>query len=228
MSWETCIKKLCTALLGRAPHDEVLRLVEEAIDQIGATRQIHQATWHPSGFAVIPLNERNDHMLARIHIWPNPAPPRPDPDWPIHNHTWGIDSRILCGALTDETIAITPDPEGAHLLYLPACAADGTSVLVRSEARVSAEVVRRSTYHPGDQYHLAPDAFHVSVPAPELTATVVVMTQPSFGTTRVLGDRSGAASYRTSRPPVAPDHALALLGQLRLAMRRPVEVMALS
>ncbi|HEU4327038.1 MAG TPA: hypothetical protein VFS21_28110 [Roseiflexaceae bacterium] len=227
MSWET-IEKLSAALLGRAPHGEVLRLVEEVIDGIGATRHIHQATWHPSGFAVIPLNERNDHMLARIHIWPTPAPPRPNPDWPIHNHTWAIDSRILCGALTDETIAVTSDPEGAHVLYLPACAADGTGMLVRSEARVSATVTRRSTYHAGEQYYLAPDAFHVSVPAPDLTATVVVMTRPSFGATRVLGDLSGADSYHTSRPPVAPDVALILLGLLRTAMRRPAEAMALS
>ncbi len=227
MSWETCIEKLSAALLGRAPHDEVLRLVEEAIDRIGTTRHLRQATWHPSGFAVIPLNERNDHMLARIHVWPCPAPPRPDPDWPIHNHTWAIDSRILCGALTDETIAVASDSEGAHVLYLPACAADGTGMLVRSEARVSAAVTCRSTYRAGEQYYLAPDAFHVSVPAPDLTATVVVMTRPSFGTTRVLGGLSGADSYYTVRPPVAPDQTLELLGLLRAAMRRPAEVVAL-
>lgn len=218
MSWQSTTAALSAALLRGAPHGDVTQLVAAAVDQIGATPHVHAATWHPSGFGVIPLLPQNDELLMRLHVWPTPAPARPSPDWPIHNHTWAIDSRILCGALTDETVAVTPDPRGAHMLYTPVCGLDGATFLTRTGARVAAAVTRRATYLPGQQYHLEPDLFHVSVPAAGLTATVVVMTRPSFGATRVLGDLDGAEQYRTGRPPVPPEQVLGLLERVRAAM----------
>ena len=218
MSWQSTTDALSAALLRRAPHDDVAQLVAAVIDQIATTPHMHAATWHPSCFAVIPLLPRNDELLLRIHVWPTPAPARPTPDWPVHNHTWAIDSRILCGALTDETVAVTPDPQGAQVLYTPVCGLDGEAHLTRTETRVSAAVTQRATYLAGEQYHLEPDLFHVSVPAGELTATAVVMTRPSFGATRVLGDLSGDTHYRTSRTPVPPELVLAMLERVRAAM----------
>lgn len=219
MSWQSTTAALSAALLRSAPHDDVTQLVAAAVDQIEATPHVRAATWHPSGFGVIPLLPQNDELLMRIHIWPTPAPARPSPDWPIHNHTWAIDSRILCGALTDETVTVTPDPHGTHVLYAPVCGPDGVALLTRTETRVAATLARRATYLPGQQYHLEPDLFHVSVPATELTATVAVMTRPSFGATRVLGDLTGAQHYRTNRLPIPPAQVLELLKQVRTAMR---------
>lgn len=221
MSWQSTTAALSAALLRRAPHGDVAQLVAAVIDQIATTPHLHAATWHPSCFAVIPLLPRNDELLLRIHVWPTPAPARPDPDWPVHNHTWAIDSRILCGALTDETVAVTPDPQGPRVLYTPTCTLDGEACLTRTDARVHAAVTRRATYLPGEQYHMEPDLFHVSVPADELTATAVVMTQPSFGATRVLGDLTGGAHYCTSRAPIAPEQVLGMLRQVRAAMGQP-------
>jgi hypothetical protein len=213
LNWDESIQILSRAVLERAPHDKIVAELLRLINGFNQRPFQEQATWHPTGFLVLPLNERNDDLLVRIHIWPVIPRKPPIPNWPIHKHAWRIDSHILIGMLIDEVFQVQLADDSDTALYAPACTAEG-NVLMRTHERVHCDSVQRIAYRGGEQYSIMQNVFHVSHAVNGFMATVVVMTLPNFGSTRVVGDICGTDYYRSERIVASPDEVHELLQTL--------------
>lgn len=145
------------------------------------------AVWHPTGFLVLTLL-RNDGIALRLHLWPERAREHGTPCWPVHDHVWDLRSHVLCGEVASHRYEVLDDPRGDAVLYAVRYGEGRSSLMHRSERRVSVtpDVPRRVAA--GERYEVPAGEFHAStVSSGELAATLVIMRSTTRAWPWVVG-----------------------------------------
>lgn len=176
-------RALLDHLLDGAPaevvHDALLQVL-----RAGAARD-GTAIWHPLGFARIVLRADPDAVL-RLHVWPAEPPDVEFAVEPVHDHTWRLHSRVLCGHVTNHVLAAREGP-GDHVLATVDRIDRLTDIVRPTDRPVAVETVDVRTVPAGERYELEPRMLHRSVPAPGAVVATIVAAQRVFaGTSRTL------------------------------------------
>src|SRR6218665_1155850 len=66
-----------------------------------------QPLWHPLGFISCTLAQGPDWAL-KVRLWPMGTRLTKRPNWPIHDHSYRIESRVLHGALRNRVYSMVP------------------------------------------------------------------------------------------------------------------------
>lgn len=132
---------------------------------------------HPNGFVqfdTIPGEER-------LHVWPasgfiNSNGARMHP---VHNHSYDIESEVLCGCVTNLTYLFIAKKPTTHQLHRATRTTGHDSVLVPMIGESEGHLVSWTshTYLPGDSYKLDRDVLHDTL-THGLTATLMKIKNP--------------------------------------------------
>lgn len=141
---------------------------------------------HPNGFIQFDIEPKK----IRLNVWPaEPLPVLRSRCHPIHNHSFDLHSRIICGALINSTYIFIPtsgygwrrDRDRVTTVMYRAERVEGTqndSVLRPLHNGYGRLVSWTSTiYGPGEEYALLREILHDSLPH-GLTATLMEMKMP--------------------------------------------------
>lgn len=129
--------------------------------------------WHPLGFVSLPLIESEGWVL-KLHYWPNGMRKPKKPDWPIHNHRFRIESRVLYGAVENRLYGI--EMGGEYRLF-PVAYSGKDSVLEPSETFVTATLQNTEYHKAGVTYEIPRKVFHQTfVPINTSAMTIVLQT----------------------------------------------------
>jgi hypothetical protein len=202
------------------PYKEVVPLVYELTGRMEESMFIPNVVWHATGFLAIELSRSVDPAIIRLHIWPTQERVKDEPDWDIHSHVWHFHSYTLAGEITDRTYEVKNVSNGLYQLYEAHFNWDN-SQLVATGQSVSYCVQDETTYIAGQSHSIPRNLYHTThVPKDTLTATLVVMTNPSPNAPYVIGDIDGLPSY--PRRPRRCDTSTYkfLLSQLRFQLEK--------
>jgi len=146
--------------------DEILNLV---IDNLN----FFSAKWHPLGFLHLPLI-KNERTTIRLHVWPTGNRNTQEPNYPIHNHLFDIESNIFCGVIENTEYDINWNPsEPSHYLYDVAYEGQ-LSRINKTDDCVLCAPKSSQCYFAGQSYRIKQGSFHASrVDEGCLTATLV-------------------------------------------------------
>lgn len=188
------------------------RRVDAVMQLLRQPRAIESAVWHPYGFVACRLG-RVDGGTLRLHLWPAGERTRQEPDWPIHNHIFRLDSTILAGELTNHDYQVSAS--GRDPLYRVRYH-EGQSILTRSEDQVDAVLVRSEVQEPEKTYLIEPLDYHASeVPTEVFAATIVLTSKHVDDAPAVVGAREGRPLYAFTRRPCDDAALAALVEELR-------------
>ena len=166
-----------------------------------------EAVLHPLGFIYLPLSKQGIRKV-RCHIWPTREVERRDPLSAIHDHSWHLESLVLCGCLIDQQF--TPEPSSAtHGDYQvwEVEYGDGRDALVPTGEWIKIPHKHQREICPGQQYVLDPGTLHTTlIEGPRPVATIVVATETSAPSPRVLG--GGESEVATSERRACPTNRL--------------------
>ena len=202
----------------RASHSAICEAILPLLQRVAYDPAQFVFTWHPYGFLVIRLGTYAGQTQVRLHIWPLGQRDRQQPDWPIHNHSWLLESHILCGHICDRQYQITPDSDGLHRLYTTRFEHTRSYMeATTTRAHCSSAMVR--VHATGDTYAIPHGIYHsTDVDADVFATTLVLMSQPTGEPPSVLGQLSGEMQYMFERrsPPLDTTQALvtAVIAQL--------------
>ncbi|GAA6623454.1 hypothetical protein [Scytonema sp. NUACC26] len=188
-------EKLLKALKENAPHVETIKILYELL--INGVRQSGlSGIWSPFGFIITCLNPPTSTEIVRLHIWLSSMRPRQVPDWPIHFHSWTLQSRILCGSITNHIYDVQPNRDCDRELYQAKYISNNNSLVESTGVRVSCELLNSETYYPGQSYFVKPGEYH-SIDAEEntLCATLVLMTDNNNNIPNIVGQINHSKNY---------------------------------
>lgn len=149
--------------------------------------------FHPNGFIQLNLNKNGS---TRLHVWPEPDSglKKQESDNTIHDHIFDMESRILCGKLTNvvygwQGVDAIRNPDIVTRLFevyqadYPTPKED--SFLHKTNKMGFLNQIDRVTMTRGSEYALSAWQYHDSI-SQELTATVMHKTNIYGGNPRVL------------------------------------------
>jgi GrpB-like predicted nucleotidyltransferase (UPF0157 family) len=156
--------------------DDCLRLLamsrQELVAELSRNR-LGVPLWHPLGFVSCTLVGGPDWAL-KVHLWPKGHRLTKRPTWPIHDHAYRIDSRILQGTIRNRIYSVTP---GSKLELYSVDYENKASSLAPTGTRVDVSLFSSTTQSLDSRYTVELGTFHHSyVPPTALAASVVVKT----------------------------------------------------
>src|SRR5665213_1256633 len=115
---------------------------------------------HPYGFLVVRLPAKISEADVRFNVWLKENRPGQEPNWPIHSHEVSMSSYVVRGELEN---LVWPEPRFGfgEPLYL-ASYTKSTSVLTKSDLRISEGRKVCETVRAGTQYGVAKGLFHAT------------------------------------------------------------------
>ena len=188
----------------------------------------HKRTWaamvptaavarHPYGFLIIRLDSSIEKAEVRFNVWLKHDRVEQQPNWPIHSHEVAMSSYVMQGALENIN---WPEPRigFGDPLYL-ASYTKTSSILTRSELRVTEGRPFSEMVQAGTQYEVAKGMFHATqIPDDAGCTTLCVFHAEEWGTGTVLGRDGHAPRIEFHRFAVAPESADAARRQVLSAL----------
>jgi hypothetical protein len=163
---------------------------------------------HPYGFLIVRLGATVDGAQVRFNIWLSEKRPGQEPNWPIHSHEIAMSSYVVRGSL-ENTIWPQPRFGFGDPLYL-ASYTETTSVLTKSDIRVSEGRKVSETVGQGRQYEVEKGLFHATqVPDDGECVTLCVFHAEANGVGTVLGRDGHSPRIEFQRFEVAPETTVA-------------------
>ena len=163
---------------------------------------------HPYGFLIVRLGATVDGAQVRFNIWLREKRPGQEPNWPIHSHEIAMSSYVVRGSL-ENTIWPQPRFGFGDPLYL-ASYTETTSVLTRSDIRISEGRKVSETVGQGRQYEVEKGLFHATdVPDDDECVTLCAFHAEENGVGTVLGRDGHSPRIEFQRYDVAPETAVA-------------------
>ncbi len=152
---------------------------------------------HPYGFLIVRLDATVDGAQVRFNIWLKEKRPGQQPNWPIHSHEIAMSSYIVRGSLENST---WPEPRFGFgdPLYL-ASYTKTTSILTKSDIRISGGRMVCETIGRGRQYEVEKGLFHATdVPDDGECVTLCIFHAEENGVGTVLGRDGHSPRIRVS------------------------------
>jgi hypothetical protein len=207
-------EKLLKALKDDAPHLETIKILYEFLIKEVAQNGI-SGMWSPFGFIITCLNPPTSSEIVRLHIWLSNVRPRQTPDWPIHFHSWTLQSRVLCGSITNHIYDVRPNPNCERELYQAKYIGNNSSSVESTGIKVSCDLLNSKTYYPGQSYFVEPGEYH-SVDAGEnmFCATLVLMTNNNNKIPYIVGQINHNENYVYERAMLDNEETQATIHEL--------------
>lgn len=143
--------------------------------------------WHPLGFVSCVIDEVSSSHVARVHYWPECERRVKNPDWPIHTHTYSLESLVLAGTVRDLQYRVQPGTEWCEysVNYY-----SGGSELVRTSNEVDTIAEVDELRRAGSRYEVPRGVYHQTlVPREQSAVTLVLLTDHSSDAPKVLGSK---------------------------------------
>ncbi|MEX0810278.1 MAG: hypothetical protein WD044_16250 [Dongiaceae bacterium] len=171
----------------------MLELRENLLGSLKELRGI-QPLWHPLGFVSCFLKNESSHRI-RLHYWPRNDRRPKSPDWPIHTHTFRLESLILYGQVVDRQYELVSGDD--YTLYQVEYMGENSKVsetTVRCGVKLRQELIRNE----GETYIVDSGSFHETfVGAGDEALTIVECTEFLSDAPYVVGKRgSQVIGYR--------------------------------
>jgi len=130
-------------------------------------------TKHPLGFIYIEL-AKEDSAIYRLHIWAKDVRYTQEPNWPIHNHIYDIESYLIIGKIKQTTYNLVNAKENpSYPLYKIKYTKKGT-IKEKLKESTDLEISDIKILNTGESYSFPKESFHrIDVPNDSLTATLV-------------------------------------------------------
>lgn len=161
---------------------ELINQLRSDIEGVAATSV---PLWHPLGFVSCEVFRHPSGVVARVHHWPRNARRTKSPDWPIHTHSYALQSRVLEGRVRD--IQYSSSPLGLRRVYSVEYM-EGGSRIVKTDKMVNLEAVVDVVREAGSEYSVPRGAFHQThVPKSESATTFVLLADHSNVAPEVIG-----------------------------------------
>ena len=141
--------------------------ISQLVETIEARRDA-EVRMHPYGFLQLSLDEGAWRDSGdRLHVWSDELPQMKRPEFQVHDHIYGVRSRILLGALRDTQYIVEENAQGEYLLFTAA-----TGKLLNTKQKVSCTKRRVSYFAAGEQYSVVKGDYHSSESLTPVTATL--------------------------------------------------------
>ncbi|MFZ3349536.1 MAG: hypothetical protein WA268_01535 [Xanthobacteraceae bacterium] len=163
---------------------------------------------HPYGFLVVRLPAKVSEADVRFNVWLKENRPGQQPNWPIHSHEVSMSSYVVRGELEN---LVWPEPRFGfgEPLYL-ASYSKSTSVLTKSDLRISEGRKVCETVRAGTQYEVAKGLFHATnIPDDAECVTLCMFHAEENGIGTVLGSDGHPQQIEFQRFAVTPETAQA-------------------
>ena len=175
---------------------DILESIDFLSDQLGRLALEVVPLWHPLGFVSCVVDEYPGLYVRRVHYWPPGERRVKNPDWPIHTHSYDLESLVLSGNVRDTQYRVSP---GDQWCVYSVNYYQGGSEIVRTSECVSAIVEVDALRHAGERYQVPRGVFHQSQVAHDQAAvTVVLLSNHGADAPKVLGTRQ-AEKYPYNR-----------------------------
>lgn len=145
------------------PRDELLRSLSLLATGV--------PLWHPLGFVSCTLASAPDWAL-KVHLWPKGKRLSKSPNWPIHDHAFRIESRILHGTLRNREYSLTP---GTRCELYRVVYENKSSGLVRTRSLTDVKLTKSTVHVTDDSYSIERSEFHNTVVSIDTSAATVVL-----------------------------------------------------
>lgn len=143
--------------------------------------------WHPLGFVSCVIGEVSSSHIARVHYWPEGERRVKNPDWPIHTHTYRLQSLVLAGAVRDLQYRVQP---GTGWCEYSVSYYSGGSEIVRTLNEVDTFLEVDELRLAGNCYEVPRGVYHQTlVPHEQYAVTLVLLTDLSSDAPKVLGSK---------------------------------------
>ena len=173
-----------------------------------------QGFWHPTGFMAFHTPLRFGTMPVRVHCWPRGARPVEDRHPELHNHMWGLASKVLAGTYSETVYALERAPDGEYAHYAVDYHGRDDATVVDDGHRYRVRTVTTRKYTPGEVHKLGVGVFHeTTIPETECVVTVMVTGPREIDSCSLVG-RPGFPPGRRARRPVTPDEFERAVGDL--------------
>ncbi len=218
---EEATRVLAESIVGRGTHAAVLGLFRPVLSQTLSPTSATKFTQHPYGFFTLKLGQPANIGDVVVHIWPPGQRVLQSPHWPVHCHPWHMRSRIMCGALTNETYEVSRSADGSRHLY-EARVGQGFSALEATPFSVSCHRVASNKYEAGADYSVAKGVYHATlVEESILTVTVMITWGTGVEPPTVVGEKGSGAGYLFERRSIDLVTLRNLLERLRAEFGLP-------
>lgn len=157
---------------------------------------------HGNGFLQLDLTP-----TTRLHVW-DEGLPKQTLRTSIHDHLFGINSTVICGALLHTEFDIEAVPfKNANYNVFVAEAQEGTNntILVPTGESVILHKVASSLMLPGTSYYFPPFKFHDTDYRYGTTATIMEKVDKQQGQSRVLVPLGGTPDNDFDREGFDPE-----------------------
>lgn len=188
-----------------------LAFLRKNIDRIAAELV---PLWHPLGFVSCVVDESRAPLITRVHFWPANERRVKNPDWPIHTHSYSLNSLVLSGAVKDIQYDVIA---GNQWCVYSVRYYEGGSEIIRTPERVIAVPSVVEMRYAGQEYEVPRGVFHqTQVEYGQSAVTLVSLSQHGSEAPKVLGTEQ-AERYPYDR--TAFDAEL-FWGEVRKALKR--------
>ncbi|GAB4125767.1 MAG: hypothetical protein Tsb0027_24950 [Wenzhouxiangellaceae bacterium] len=169
-------------------------LVERCRGELGDLENCVTPLWHPLGFVSCEIYRFPSGGVARVHFWPRGLRRTKNPDWPIHTHSYALQSRVLAGQVRD--IQYRAEPSGNGRIYTVEYS-EGGSRVVKSDRTVQLAKTVDEIRVAGSEYSVPQGTFHQTRVHEEETAlTIVLLSNHTSDPPEVVGtDEQNAYPY---------------------------------
>lgn len=141
----------------------------ELVETIEAKRGT-EVRMHPYGFLQLSLSEGAWRDAGnRLHVWSDDLPQMKRPEFQVHNHIYGVRSKVKIGALRDTHYVVEWEPKG-HAEYLLFTSENGK--LIDSGEYVSCSKRNARYIRAGEEYSIVKGDYHTSESLAPLTVTL--------------------------------------------------------
>ncbi len=189
---------------------------ESAVRVIAGLPAELEAHRHPLGFWHVSLGNTSEGTI-RLHLWPRSSRYPQAPHWPIHTHTFDLQSIVLVGSIENRLYTTQTAHDGSHRVY-EVNYSEADSVLRDTGRIVQASLSGCSAVTARQGYRVSVSEFHeTAVPDNCFAATLVLAKQVSRSEAvpLVLGDLHGLSEYRYSRSSINENDLRKGLDELR-------------
>lgn len=149
------------------PKRNKITNISELVETIESKRGA-EVRMHPYGFLQLSLSEGAWRDSGyRLHVWSDDLPQMKRPEFQVHDHVYGVRSKVLLGELRDISYIVKEDNKGEYLFF------EATAGGLRNTGVKVSCMKRRVLYlSAGDQYSVIKGDFHSSDSLAPLTATL--------------------------------------------------------
>lgn len=199
---------------GRARIDQVLA----NLDSYVAKALVHGATWHPTGFMVLPLWDIEGLGLVRLHIWSEGLRPKREGNPEIHSHCFHLTSYVLEGLYVEHQYS-AQQSSGEDAVYrgynVVPPVGDGLDRITPDGSRYRVQTMGTESTPAGEFHNLPAGIHHMTDIGDEPAATIALISRPQPGQAdHLLGfeDHNGLESLRSKVDRKLFDFELRRLG----------------